>query len=231
MRPVIRGEAKDENTGNSINFQKYGDAKPYLLENIGEYCSYCERKVNNLLAVEHIKPKEYYPALELVWDNFLLACTNCNSIKGQKTINLSDYFWCDHDNTFLAFTYANGLIKINDNLTETQKEISQKTIELTGLDRVPGHPNYSRKDQRWKERQDKWGKAQRAYNNLQKNDIEEQRQTIIDLALESGFWSIWMTVFRDDKDMLERFIKAFPGTCQDFFDQDFNVVPRPGGAL
>ncbi len=227
MRPVIRGE-KPENK----DFKNYGGAKPYLIENIGKYCSYCEIKLNHSSAeVEHIKTKKDYPSLKLKWKNFLLACKNCNTIKGKTDINLSDYFWCDLDNTFRAFTYSNGFIKINDNLTEREQEIAKNTIELTGLDRVPGHPKHSRKDTRWKERQDKWGIAEKSYNNLQQNDTESLREMIVVLAVESGFWSIWMTVFRDDKDMLERFIKAFPGTCQDCFDQDFNTVPRPGGSL
>lgn len=124
MRPVIRGEVKDKNT----DFTKYEDAKPYLIKNIGEYCSYCERRVTNLLAVEHIQPKEHYPELELVWGNFLLACTNCNSIKGQKNINLSDYFWCNRDNTFRVFTYFDGVVNINNQLTLIEQNIGKKQL-------------------------------------------------------------------------------------------------------
>jgi uncharacterized protein (TIGR02646 family) len=118
MRPIIRGDIpKDENTGEPIKFNAYQDAKNYLIKNIGSYCSYCEQKINNALAVEHIKPKKHNRDLELSWHNFLLACINCNSIKSDTQINLTDYFWCDRDNTFLAFIYIDGLVQINDQLS------------------------------------------------------------------------------------------------------------------
>lgn len=232
MRPIIRGDIpKDENTGEPIKFKEYGDAKDYLIKNIGSYCSYCERKINNILAVEHIKPKKHNRDLEFSWHNFLLACTNCNSIKGDTKINLTDYFWCNRDNTFLAFIYENGLIKSNSQLTPGQQKIAKNTIELTGLDRKPGHPKFSKKDKRWKQRQEKWDLAQRAYKNLKNNNIEALRETIVELALTSGFWSIWMTVFQNDQDMLKRFIEVFPGTAQNCFDANCNPVHRSGGII
>ena len=40
-----------------------------------------------------------------------------------------------------------------------------------------------------------------------------------------------MTVFKDDGDMLNRFIETFPGTCQDCFDCQGKPIPRPHGNL
>jgi hypothetical protein len=57
------------------------------------------------------------------------------------------------------------------------------------------------------------------------------RQQIVDTALGRGFWSVWMTVFKDDPDMLQRFIDAFAGTCRDCFDISGNPIARQKGQL
>jgi hypothetical protein len=50
-------------------------------------------------------------------------------------------------------------------------------------------------------------------------------------AVDKGFFSVWMTVFKDDPDMLNRFIAAFPGTCADCFDVQGKAISRPGGRI
>ena len=67
------------------------DAAPQLQERLGDYCSYCERQIETHLAVEHIKPKSHDPGLRRAWNNFLLACTNCNSSKGGTPVNVADF--------------------------------------------------------------------------------------------------------------------------------------------
>ena len=57
------------------------------------------------------------------------------------------------------------------------------------------------------------------------------RKQITFTAIGHGYWSVWMTVFKDDPDMLRRFIEAFPGTCQDCFDSKCNPIPRLNGNL
>ena len=52
-----------------------------------------------------------------------------------------------------------------------------------------------------------------------------------DLVPSKGFFSVWMTVFRDHCDMLERFIQAFRGTDSSSFDCDGQAVQRPDGRL
>jgi 5-methylcytosine-specific restriction endonuclease McrA len=74
MRPVTRGAAPRAYTAYS---QAIGD----LEDRLGIYCSYCERRLPVSLAVEHVVPKSLEPTLETCWDNFLLGCTNCNSVK------------------------------------------------------------------------------------------------------------------------------------------------------
>jgi uncharacterized protein (TIGR02646 family) len=43
-------------------------------------CGYCEDSVGD--EVEHVKPKDWYPSLGFVWENYLFACGPCNSPKG-----------------------------------------------------------------------------------------------------------------------------------------------------
>lgn len=40
-----------------------------------------------------------------------------------------------------------------------------------------------------------------------------------------------MTVFRNDPDMRNRLIRAFPGTATNCFDPQGAPVPRPGGQI
>jgi len=57
------------------------------------------------------------------------------------------------------------------------------------------------------------------------------REQIVLTATGHAYWSIWMTVFNDDPDMLQRLINAFPGTCADCFDNatGYSHIARPVG--
>ncbi len=94
MRPVERGSAPR-------TYTRYQDAIGDLEARLGTYCSYCERRTS--LAVEHVIPKSKRPDLEREWTNFLLACTTCNSVKGDKDVVIQKFLWPDRDNTFLAY--------------------------------------------------------------------------------------------------------------------------------
>jgi hypothetical protein len=233
MRPVERGNIPFE-CGKIIEFKEYGDARHYLINRLGDYCSYCESQLS-LPAIEHIFPKKLYPAWKKSWDNFLLACTFCNSIKKDKEISLASYlryFWVSTDNTFRAFRYEKDRApQIALYLNTFQKQIAQNTLELTGLDREPTHPKLSKKDVRWKERNVAWGKAERARINLQSTPTESMRNQIIDTATSTGFFSVWMTVFADDFDMRQRLITAFKGTSQSCFDANTQPIHRTGGQI
>lgn len=114
-------------------------------------------------------------------------------------------------------------------LNPTKLDKSQKTLELTGLNKTG--VNTTTSERRWMNRRDTWNIAQRAGKNLLKNNTPEMRTQIVDTALARGFWSIWMTVFKNDVDMLNRLIQAFPGTCRQCFNQQGKAVHRQGGAL
>ncbi|MDD4964982.1 MAG: HNH endonuclease, partial [Gallionella sp.] len=98
MRPIDKGADRGA-------FSKYQDAQKLLIEQLGEYCSYCERWLATSIAVEHKKPKQKHPEDEFLWHNFLLSCANCNSTKQGDEINLDEFIWPDADNTFRAFIY------------------------------------------------------------------------------------------------------------------------------
>jgi uncharacterized protein (TIGR02646 family) len=230
MRPIIKGEHPSE-SGQPKLFKEYQEARGDLIDRLGQYCSYCEMKLDTALAIEHIRPKSLYPNLELEWSNFLLACTNCNSTKGTQDIILSDYYWPDEDNTFLAFTYLEGgLVRPNSQLNNQEKIKAEATLKLTGLDKpFINDPKVS--NRLLLNRRYVWDLAIRSLDHLHKNDTPEMRQQITCTATGHAYWSIWMTVFKDDSDMLKRFIEAFPGTCQDCFDDNCNPIPRPNGNL
>ncbi|NOQ36529.1 MAG: HNH endonuclease [Methylococcaceae bacterium] len=236
MRPVERGAIPCDKNGNVIIFKEYGDARNYLIGRLGDYCSYCEAPLFTP-AIEHVQPKKegLSPELEKDWCNFLLACTYCNSNKGDKPVNinnLNDYFWADRDNTLRAFRYEKDRIpQIKQSLNATQQQIAQNSLELTGLSRERGHPKFSKKDRRCEKRNEAWGKAERAKLNLNRQPVDCMREQIIDTATSTGFWSVWMTVFQDDTDMRQRLINAFQGTCTQCFDNNTQPIQRMGGNI
>ncbi len=225
MRPVDKGASPQA-------FQEYTAALPFLETRIGRYCSYCERYIADSIAVEHIQPKSRKRSLALKWENFLLACKNCNSIKGKKAVRLDACYWPDQDNTALAFEYLpDGIIRPNSKLNFVQIGIAQKSLELVGLDRKPGHRKFSSKDMRWEQRGTTLEVAKRSKARLMANDTIAFREQIIETAIARGFWSIWVTVFADDDDMRKRLVNAFPGTCLSCFNNHFQPTPRPGGKI
>lgn len=231
MRPVNKGTDLGE-------FKPYGNAQQPLVDKIGEFCSYCERWVSSGIHIEHKKPKDKYPSLEFEWDNFLLACTNCNSAKGSRRLNLNDYVWPDYDNTLRAFIYRiDGVIVPNATFSANINQKIEKTWKLVGLNRHPhtaAHPAIrkpSPKDRRWIHRRDIWNLATRKKQSLSVLDTPERREDLVDLAFQRGMFSIWFTVFSNDKDMRERLILAFEGTDTESFDINFLPIQRVGGAI
>lgn len=231
MRPIEKGNLPVDEENKPKVFSKYQDARGELIDRLGEYCSYCEMPLGASLAVEHAQPKTKNPDLELSWDNFLLGCVNCNSTKGDKDVLLDDYYWPDRDNTIRAFEYLKGgILRVNSSLINSQRERARKTMELTGLEKTPEN-DPARKDRRWLNRGKAWETAERSLKNLQINDTPQMREQIVETATSRGFFSVWMTVFREDSDMLGRFIAAFPGTCSSCFDSQGHPIPRSGGEL
>lgn len=220
MRPVVRGSCPQDSTGNDVVFTKYTQARGELIKRLGERCSYCEMHLDSSLAVEHVQPKkppgatQAMPERELAWDNFLLACTNCNSIKDNKDVVLGDYVWPDRDNSFMALTYSEGgLVHAAKGPHETQ---ALAMIKLVGLDRKSDANEAS--DRRWQNRHEAWELAQDSLEDYVSAESPELRRQIIRTVKTGGYWSIWMTVFKDHPAMLQDMIKAIPGTAAACFD-------------
>ncbi|MCX6582161.1 MAG: HNH endonuclease [Candidatus Aminicenantes bacterium] len=225
MRPIEKGK-------NSKTFNQYQDAKGDLIVRLGNYCSYCERELPASLAVEHVQPKSLHPDLLLKWDNFLLACINCNSTKDDTDVQLENYLWPDKDNTFLAFVYSEGgRITVNDKLADRQKKCAQNILDLVGLQKRPRSDDLKKSDMRWMQRKEAWDKAVRSLKRLKEDDRKGFREQIAETTDSAGHWSIWMTVFKDDRDMLRRFIKTFRGTSEECFDKSGAPIPRKSGIV
>ena len=123
MRPVNRGVAPR-------TYARYGEAIGDLEDRLGIYCSYCERWIPVGLAVEHKAPKSRHPSRELEWDNFLLGCTNCNSVKGDTDVADDEILWPDRDNLMLALEYSKGgFVGLAGSLDPSIKPRARKLIK------------------------------------------------------------------------------------------------------
>lgn len=235
MRPIDKGSIPIDPSGVPISINHYQQSRGYLISRLGTYCSYCERYLGNNIAVEHIQPKSSVPGLSLSWDNFLLACVNCNSIKSKTPVILGNYLWPDRDNTYRAIEYSfGGMVSVVTGLTPQLTLLTNETIKLTGLDRTPDDDllvNPEQKDLRWSERRKAFGKAEHAKTRLTSCNTNEMREQIIDTATSTGFFSIWLKVFEHDEDMRVRLINAFPGSSSQSFNSMGIAIQRAGGHI
>ena len=194
MRPVNRGPIPQDNAGKAKVYSEYGNARRDLIERLGDYCSYCEMKVDSSLAVEHIQPKAHHPHLKREWTNFLLACSNCNCTKGDRHPDLADILWPHCDNTFRAFEYGEeGIVKPSPGLSPCLMAKAEASIALTGLNKKPDTQKAS--DRRWQNRRETWNIAIESLHDLTDCDCEQMRNQIIRTVKGIGYWSIWMTLF------------------------------------
>ena len=235
MRPVNRGDSPKDD-----DFDNHRDAYPTLLSRLGPFCSYCERRINTILAVEHIQPKKLpqYEHLEKVWTNFLLGCVNCNSTKGKKDVVLANFLLPDRDNTFFAYNYReDGVIEINDQLNAAQTKLAEDTLELVGLDKaineVIDENGQLVAIDRVAQRMHAWLVALDSKTDLEDLPTDGMRRQVVRTALGEGHFSVWMSVFEDDPATLEALIDNFKGTAKECFQSpDFAAIsPRPANGM
>ncbi len=216
MRPIRRGISPK-----TVDYPDYTDSKPELVARLGPYCSFCERKVVTQLAVEHVQPKGLPAYAHLIgrWNNFLLACVNCNSTKKDKNVVLYQVLLPDRDNTFIAFRYqADGTVEPSLHAQTAGLDVlADASLRLTGLDkaalRTPDANGKQVALDRLSQRMEVWLQAQSACRDIAENPSAILREYVVKLAVETGFFSVWMTVFAEDADMRLRLIHAFPGTA------------------
>ena len=232
MRPVAKGQPPQ------AEYSKYRDALDDLAGQIGLFCSYCEQPIQHAPEIEHVQPKSLEPELERSWENLLLSCKNCNSTKSDKPVDLDRVAMPDSDNTFRGLVFLEGgNIKVSPNLTDAQAEMMGHVVELVRLDRHPDAENKddqpTDRDKRAYLRRDVWDLAHHYLRLVELPGGDHLICNLIadDLAPAKGFFSVWMTVFRDHPDMLKRIIQAFPGTDAGSFNDEAQAVPRPGGRL
>ena len=80
------------------------------------------------------------------------------------------------------------------------------------------------KDKRWQRRIATLGIAEdckSAWLKMKDSEFkEDELKQIVTMAMQTGFFSIWMMVFRDDNEMKCELVKAFPGTATKYFDMN-----------
>jgi len=225
MRPVDRGPVPNDDKGNPRTFAQYEQAKWHLRDRLGQFCSYCERQIATHLAVEHIEARATGGAI-VDWDNFLLACVNCNSTKGTKPV-AGLYFPHTH-NTAHAFVYGPGaVIAANPSLPGTEQSLAMETLQLFGLDNlVPSKPS-DPADTRYENYVETWERAERSLERLRRKPSGDLRAQIAETACSSGAFSIYMAVFADDPGTRQELLHHFGRyhTRSQCFDADANCIP------
>ena len=208
MRPVERGPAPRI-------YNDYANARNDLVDRLGPYCSYCERRLPTGLAVEHVFPRGLYADQTLDWDNFLLACVNCNSVKSDN--DPRDVFLPDRDNTLLVLSYfRGGYVGVAAGMDATSTRRARGLIDLLGLDRhgAANWPGPAPRDERWCQREEVWKGAEKSRDLfLSLDEFPEALELVVQVALGSGFFSVWMTVFKDNAEVKQALMEAFPGTA------------------
>lgn len=217
MRPVNKGETPDK------VFKKYQEAEPYLEERVGPYCSFCEFPINHVPEVEH-KEARARGGEELAWENLLLSCKYCNTrkstivAKGDK----GKYLWPDEDDTFHAFSYDMDIPGLNEEYLQSQekgvKEKAENLFRLLKLDNIPITPTV--KDRCYATRNEARNYALSSKRGWDKVRESAQRQEYLEqiemLAKSSGFFSVWMYVFKDDMEVKKILLSAFKGTREKY---------------
>lgn len=226
MRPVNKGDAPK-------TFKTYDEARHPLAKKIGYYCSYCEMPVFQSIEVEHILPINQGGAA-VDWNNFLLSCKYCNTIKSDHNYSLQDFYWPDRDNTDLAFEYGEAFaVRPHSGLDAKKKQIAQNTIDLEGLNRFSGGINEpTEADTRWRSRQLVWDLAKRSFQNWNDAPISAMASQIGISAIGKGHYSIWMTVFQNVPEVQAAIDLEYKkvGLYKDF-NPDGSRKTRTGGTI
>ena len=127
-----------------------------------------------------------------------------------------------------------GEIQLSPRLSARTQQLARATLTLVGLDRrsqdIANANGRLIAIDRVNQRKSARRVAKRAKELLSSNPAAEVSDAVILLAQATGFFSIWMEVFRDNPAIRNRLIDAFPGTrdsgCFDLQSSDL-VQPAP----
>lgn len=209
------------------NYDPYGEAKAPLAANIGEYCSYCELRLQEPAAehIEHIYPKSnpHYAYLETAWKNFLLSCSACNGAANKGTQVPPNGCHLPHvNNTFKSFVYRKGgVVIVNPNLSGPAQINATSLLNLVHLDKGPA--NSTPADKRWLKRSEVWDIAEDTLKDFNAHEVSEK--AVINLARGYGHWSIWFTIFKGHDSIRKQLIESFAGTAANCFDPNNHYEP------
>lgn len=216
MRPVVKGEAPE------AVFQKYSDAEPYLEERLGCYCSFCEFHISHAPEVEHREAKSA-GGETLAWENLLLSCKYCNTRKGTivKAGDKSKYLWPDENDTFHVFNYEEDIPRLDEPYLKLHPELrgrAEALLHLVKLDNIPRSPK--EKDRRYRERSEARNSAihsKKDWDYIKHTEYADAYlEQMMILAVNTGFFSVWMSIFQTDKKVKDSLIQAFKGTRREF---------------
>ena len=140
--------------------------------------------------------------------------------------------WPDQDNTFMAYNYENGVPSINDpflnSLGKAIYDKAKKLFDVVLLDHIAITPKD--KDKRSKNRLEVYRIAQEMYSDwLEMRDTKYKSISIRDIkkiAICSGFFSTWMTVFKHENEIKIALIDAYLGTAKHCFDINGDPIRR-----
>ncbi len=177
-----------------------------LIDNFGRYCCYCEIRARSL-DVEHISPKSLNSSYTCNWFNLLLACPTCNrDYKKNKNTSRGGLIWPDDSDTFDMFVYHDdGSMTVNSSLHPRVQTCAQNTIDIMCL-----NPQNYKNNDICNIRREQWDIANDLLADYEQNLLSVDR--IVKNVVANGYWSVWMTVFKDHPEVTQKIADAFPGT-------------------
>lgn len=222
MRPVDKGEEPKE------KYSKYQDAEEILEQRIGAYCSFCELPIVHVPEVEHKEAKSSGGDL-FSWNNLLLSCKYCNTRKGTKVAagDKGMYLWPDEDDTFHVYTYEKGIPRLNLHyLHKMGRDVERRAFNMFQLIQLDHIPQPKERDRRWNNRIEVYNCAEESLRDWKvikdQEDKESYLKNTMQLAKAKGFFSVWMEVFKEYKEVQKRLIEEFKGTNKSFFEDVMN---------
>lgn len=113
--------------------------RPILAAQTQQHCSFCDSfpiEPPGKETIEHFRPKSTYEERAYEWDNLFLACSCCQSAKGEDfddALLKPDEDGFEFDDWFLA-DLTDGKLEPHPGLLGVERNRAKMTIELYGLD-------------------------------------------------------------------------------------------------